>query len=654
MVSVILKILTSLKLSIFFSSFLLFTAAKVWGNSGESNQQLEWSSGTKSKSKTNSVRPFVVGPQRYDWDSEEYKKGGHLFPSDVLLDAASLQIAGTPLSGQTRSLSFRGSPSHLTQVYWNGVAVNDWLSPTAAAEAQDGTQEFSTRVKVYRGPQTLLYSSNAVGGVVDYSLDEDDSFIVLQRTSNSISRGALEKHFHSPITEGNSERIKTRFSLGLSHLDSFGQSSISPSAIQPTPRTEDLERDRWIQNSRSIAGELEFNESRLRLSKLHWLYSEFERQSDDDQTQLDDPNSKTQRKRKLYRLGADFSLPNSIAVEMDFSAQVNQIEFENEPDSQSSLRSLSRNEGQHQRSRFFLSRELKILKGHLNLQGGVESTEEAGTFFERSSSGSQFYEPQREKLGGVTVGEYEFGNQRISLGLRQEGSRGTAFPLSHQVMYEHHLKGGWSPYIAFAQGHHDPTLFQLYSAYGNKELAVEKHATREIGVQWSKAQGTNQTLFDLSLFRNESEDLVEFDLTSLRYQNLRRVKSEGLESSFEIHREDHRLRLSHFRGQSLNLDTGLQRLRQPKESTRLRWEYFILPQWVQTVTLQHWGPKDDYVRGQVGPRPSMTHLNLGHSYEWQTWELLFRVENLLGSGQEDVFGYTQPGRVYILGIRSEL
>src|ERR1700682_3330683 len=98
--------------------------------------------------------------------SEEIERSQRRTLPDVLQTVPGLNIVQTGGPGGKTSVFMRGSNSNHTKVIIDGVDAND--------PSQDGVFDFGQvltsdceRVKVLRGPQSSLYGSDAIGGVVN-------------------------------------------------------------------------------------------------------------------------------------------------------------------------------------------------------------------------------------------------------------------------------------------------------------------------------------------------------------------------------------------------------------------------------------------------------------------------------------------------------
>jgi vitamin B12 transporter len=98
---------------------------------------------------------------------EQIEKLGSLNLADALRDVAGVQVLNAGGIGATTSVSLRGSQPGETLVLLDGVRIG---SPTNTSEQVDFgalTALDIERIEVLRGPQSALYGSDAMGGVIN-------------------------------------------------------------------------------------------------------------------------------------------------------------------------------------------------------------------------------------------------------------------------------------------------------------------------------------------------------------------------------------------------------------------------------------------------------------------------------------------------------
>jgi vitamin B12 transporter len=86
---------------------------------------------------------------------------------DALRTVPGLDVRRTGGPGSVTSLFIRGNDSDHTLVLVDGVEMNDPSSPSRLPFMSDLTPDEVDRIEIVRGPQSTLYGSDAIGGVVN-------------------------------------------------------------------------------------------------------------------------------------------------------------------------------------------------------------------------------------------------------------------------------------------------------------------------------------------------------------------------------------------------------------------------------------------------------------------------------------------------------
>lgn len=89
---------------------------------------------------------------------------------------------------------------------------------------------------------------------------------------------------------------------------------------------------------------------------------------------------------------------------------------------------------------------------------------------------------------------------------------------------------------AYGEGFKAPTLYQLFSFYGDRTLQPEEAQSYEIGFE----QGVlgNRLRFGATAFRRRTHNMIDFDLFFFRYNNIVRSRAKGIEAFVEMRPDD--------------------------------------------------------------------------------------------------------------------
>ena len=86
---------------------------------------------------------------------------------DVLKDLPGLNVVRSGAPGGQTSVFMRGTNSDHTKVFVDGIDVNDPSSPNASFDFGQFLTQDIAKIEVLRGPQSGLYGSDAIGGVIN-------------------------------------------------------------------------------------------------------------------------------------------------------------------------------------------------------------------------------------------------------------------------------------------------------------------------------------------------------------------------------------------------------------------------------------------------------------------------------------------------------
>ncbi|MFH1791082.1 MAG: TonB-dependent receptor [Candidatus Omnitrophota bacterium] len=130
-------------------------------------------------------------------DEEDFERADHGYVKSALKDEMGVDIVESgAFTGQT-SVFMRGANSNHTVVMVDGLKMYDPISPNGAFNLAHLTLDNIERIEVVRGPQSTLYGSDAVGGVI-----------------NIITKKADRDFFKGSFTAGDFSTFAESFDMG--------------------------------------------------------------------------------------------------------------------------------------------------------------------------------------------------------------------------------------------------------------------------------------------------------------------------------------------------------------------------------------------------------------------------------------------------------
>ena len=204
-------------------------------------------------------------------------------------------------------------------------------------------------------------------------------------------------------------------------------------------------------------------------------------------------------------------------------------------------------------------------------------------------------------------------------------------------------------------GFRAPSLFQLYSSYGDENLQPEKSLGLDAGIEQRFMSG--RLVLGETYFHNRFRDLITFDPGSFLYANTSRAVTQGLETtaSFELS-ADLKLEGNYTWLDAENSETHEELLRRARHRAALWLDWSATEDISLSAGLKFAGLRYDtdyssYPAARVN-LASYATLNLGASYRLSpACSLFVRGENLLDREYEEVSGFGVAGAAVYAGVK---
>lgn len=565
---------------------------------------------------------------------------------DALRDVVGLDAVRSGGPGSLSSVFLRGTKSEHTLVLVDGVEVNDPSSAGRVFNFAHLSAANVERIEVLRGPQSTLYGSDSMGGVIN----------VITRKGKGPLSGELSVEAGSFNTFR--ERLglsggtgKAHYALGVDRLDSTGISAAGE-------KYGNTEKD-GVRNT-SYSGRAGYRVS----------------DRADVEVILRGHEARTEIDAKSGAGGDD---PNRVATSRMFSALVrgslaatdrwNQIltvgrvetrstDHDDFDEMHPSTWLDSRFEGRM--TKVDWQNTLLLGTAH-TVVGGVEWEQEGANSEYRSLSSFGPYDTRfndrTARTWGIYAQERWMPSQavQVTVGIRRDDHDRFGGATSGKIGGSLLVPGaGTRIRASWGTGFKAPSLYQLYSQYGNEALQPEKSASHEVGVRQPLAGPAGWV--DLAYFRSRFRNLIDYDFGTSKYANTGRAKTSGFE--LEAGYKPASFLSLVARGTILDAKdeaTGERLIRRARNRASLSVNFLASPDISAAASLIRVGKRDDldfstYPSTRV-TLPAYTLVNL--SGEWHATKsisLFGRVENLMDKEYEDALGYGTPGRSFFAGV----
>lgn len=558
-------------------------------------------------------------------EREEIERRRHATVLEVLRTVPGLEVAQTGGPGRTTSVFIRGGDSAHTLVLVDGVRVNSTSS--GALDLAHLKADEVERIEIVRGPQSTLYGSEAMAGVI----------------SITTRRGRGELTAWADFEAGTDDRRRLR--TGASGSRGGADYSLAVGGFET--------------GGISTASERRGN------------------------TEEDPASSLDASTRLGLDLGGDGRLDLAatyVDAETDLDGFLFGVGPVDDPNAAQRMRSSSSRLQLEQRPRPWWRQTVTVAVADERLDGEDPDTPDnrfairgrstqwsSQSDFTLGDAGLLTVGLQYEDRDAVNRGAFDGTTRLRSAFVQHQASWRDRLFLTGSLRRDHHSDfGGETTYrVTAAQrfgdggpllrgslgtGFRAPSLNELlFPGFGNPELAPETSRGVDLGIEQELASG--RLRLGATYFDTAYRDLIVFDLATFLANNVAQADVDGVElTAFYTPVAWLRLDLAHTYLDTEDRSTGEPLARRPRNRSTLsasfdrggRVDGVLTVISVRDRIDSDGAPMDDYAR-----------LDLSLGYAWSDrLQTYLRAVNLLNEDYEEVPGFTSPGRQTSIGLRA--
>ncbi len=556
-------------------------------------------------------------------DAAEIEALGFSHALDAIAHAPGVTVNQNGSFGGSASVRIRGASSDQTLVLIDGVSVNDASAPGGGFNFARLDTANIERVEILSGPQSTLWGTDAIGGVVSITTKRAREGF----GGNLFAQGGSYGAFRGGASLGHAGAAGD-FRLAATRLNTDGISRADAS-------NGNREDDGLESLTLSAQGGLKLPAGARIEGSLQWNDSESEFDSFRFGAQGNvadgDELSKTEELSGQIALKAPLlggRLHNLLLVgraEIDRRNLTNGVQsFEARGE-----RTLYRYQG------------TLTIDASNTLALGAEREESSASGNDSALNGLfALYEWQPvERLtltGGLRSDHHQhFGSQttgRVAAAVR---------PVANLT-----LRGSWG------QGFKAPTIFQTSffccgATAANAALEPERSKGIELGAEWRSEQGLGH--LGVTVFQQDTRDLISFSFAIGGYQNIAEVESKGIEVSAAWNLTDSLALSADYAYIKAREGDGGSLLRLPSHSGDLALSFDPSGPFSGTLLLRYNGRETNRDGSRLG---DWARVDLNARYELsERLELFARIENLFDTQYQQILGYGTPGLSGSLGAR---
>jgi vitamin B12 transporter len=572
--------------------------------------------------------------------SEQIEKMQKTSILEVLMTMPAVDVNQSGGPGAAASVFIRGAKSEHTLVIIDGVEMNDPTTPGRTFNFAHLSVDNIERIEILRGPQSTLYGSDAIGGVINIITKRGkgklNGYASLEGGSYNSFRGAAG---------ANGSNDWMQYAIGFSHWDTDGISAASESA-------GNIEQDEY--KNTTVYGTFGFAPADI--FDLDFILRYMDADSDGDTgagAGNDDPNYITQSQQLLFRTQGRLYLFDDIWEQtLGFSFTDHDLHSRNDTDANNP-------------DSFMLSSyEGQVLKFDWQNNFYIHDTNTAtfGIETEEDRGKSNYYE---ETIYGPYTNTFESKSARTTAYYLQDQIRlWNSWFTTVGIRFDDHDRFGMETTYRIATaylvrktdtkikasvgtGFKSPTLIQLYSFWGNKDLDPEESNGWDFGLEQSFFN--DSVAAGATYFYSEIDNLIDFEAG--RYNNVGQADIKGVEVFGTLKPTEHLgARFSYTYMNSRDKATAEDLIRRPHNKFSLNLDYSLMEKGNIHLGIVYIGERDDKVFDPITYESVRVQLddyvlvNPAFSYRiTDSIQMFLRVDNLFDCGYEAISGYGTSG-----------
>ena len=589
--------------------------------------------------------------------------------ADVLRGVAGVEVREAGGIGSTASVSIRGANPGQTLVLIDGIRIGDPSSTDGAVDFGNLAVTDVERIEVLRGPQSALYGSDAMGGVINIITRRGDG---PPKYAASVEGGSYGTIHSRASVSGSADQLKYAFAIDGLHSDGFARYGYRinrpltlADGVTPLPKlpwgdpTNRGGASGRISYRLSDSATFEFglsgygNAIRFDNSFAFVPTNVFNARNHSNATLL-------QGYGRLTSLAFDGALQNQFSVFGNLTDRtIAQTEgcfdlFFTAFDCRSGYRG-SRRGAEYQG-------DLKLGLFGLVIFGARTETEFARTSQDPAPAGTFTAINAQQTINSA------FAQHRVTLGERLDlslGGRidvvsgGPTFATWRATASYRLLETQTRLHASIGTGAKAPSLFQRFSQYGNPALIAEESLGGDAGIEQKLLDG--RLVLDITAFSNRYKNLIGFDVVASCspaqifgcYYNVGRALTRGIEVSgdFVIVPDTWKARATYTYLQSTNLLTNAPLYQRPRNQAAASLVFTGLSNFEAEGRVTFVGPRLDFATPAVR-LGSYAKWDLLASYKVdQRLTVFARLENLTNARYEEVYSFGVAGRSIFGGLR---
>ncbi len=560
-------------------------------------------------------------------DQDEIQKSRASNLPALLATKANISISTNNV--QPNSIYIRGGDSSHVLILVDGVPTYDASSPQRTINLFNMNLSKIKRIEVLKGSQSVLYGGQAMSGVIKIETFSQDN----KNGTSVIADAAFAKHKAARQTLS-VDSLYNLSELMVLSASAYGLNARNSSAV--------LDSEVLYPQLSSAA------DVGLQLKGEYENVFKFNYSKDNNQvSNADFTNSKAIDAEDFFAdtesVGGTWVFKKNDLFNLIVSQQKINRSFDQEA-------SKTVNGSTTDEKYYGILSNIR-LDGHLlktdsvNLVTGFQYSEE---FMYYTSNGTSMTDDKTQYEGVFVKSDFFLPqNFLFEYGVRQENTKGRSLASSYHVglIWNQMIK------VEYSTGFKTPSLFQLYSSYGNSDLQPETSKNFSVSIEH---KFNDQFYSSLTYFDTQFENLIDYSFALSKYNNVVKTRTVGIESQTNANFMDGGLRLTLAIGYQEPRDVSKNQwlVRRPLRTGSLKVSSDLASHLNIGAEAIHTGEKLDKSGSKFLMVEDYTLLNIFGNYKISNMTSAFaRVENVENKTYETTYGFYNQGSIYKIGAQ---
>lgn len=565
----------------------------------------------------------------------EIKEKGRKSVIEVLQDVPGVVVSRNGSFGGTASIYMRGTSNAHTLVMIDGVRVGDSMATDGKLSMSDLSTDNIERIEIVRGAQSVLYGSDAIGGVINIITKKGEGKRVFTFSSET---GSYESFREKVGVSGGTNSVS--YSASVERYDTQGVSK----AEEELPGIDEEDYYNRTNVSARISGDLSdtvavgfavrHTESELDYDAMDWMTG---RAIDADNMQ----------EITMTSMSANFDQDLTDWWQHVIKAGTTDVEREYMANGvfNNAFSGTSRQASwQHN---FFIGSVDTISAGfdYEEEEGDLQDPTWGNIPNKSTNTKSFFIQNKLTPLPGlsVTLGYRAIDHQTFG---GEDTYKAAAAYVFEQTGTK--IRGG------YGTGFHAPSLYQLYSTYGSTSLKPEESTGYDIGIEQPLLN--NRVHASLTYFHNEIEQLIDFNMMTWKYYNVGEAETKGVEAALSFEPVEWMfVNLAYTYTEATDetptgANTGKDLRYRPQHAGSVSVTVTPMDGLTVNVNAQYTGERYRDANN-ANEMPEYLLVNCAASYNVTEWlEVFGRIENLTDKDYQSIYDYGEPGIGFYGGV----